>query len=233
VQCNAIVCPTQFKTQRYCDMLRELCPEMENASPGQIKSSRLPDLHTVIVTDSHLPGSFNLKDLMQAGTNHHIQLLQALQKKLVCDDPINIQFTSGTTGKPKGATLSHHNIVNNAHFVGMRIGFNWRKNVRICLPVPLYHCFGSVGGGMIMALYGATVVFPSTGYDGRANLSAIEKEKCNFVYGTPTMFIDMLGQPDLAQFDLSSIVGGIAAGSPCPPEVIRKVIDVMGAKEIL
>lgn len=233
VQCNAVVCPTKFKTQHYCDMLRQLCPEMETASPGGIKSSRLPDLHTVIVTDSQQPGSFLLKDLMQAGSSQHYQQLQDLQKKLVCDDPINIQFTSGTTGKPKGATLSHHNIVNNAYFTGMRIGYNWRNNVRICLPVPLYHCFGSVGGGIIMALYGSTVVFPSTGYDGRANLRAIEKEKCTFVYGTPTMFIDMLGQPDLAKIDLSSVVGGIAAGSPCPSEVMRKIINIMGIKEMV
>ncbi|KAK9965637.1 hypothetical protein ABG768_004714 [Culter alburnus] len=233
VQCNAIVCPTQFKTQRYCDMLRQLCPEMETASPGGIKSSRLPDLNTVIVTDSQQPGTFHLKDLMQAGDSQHHQQLQDLQKKLVCDDPINIQFTSGTTGKPKGATLSHHNIVNNSYFIGMRIGYNWKKNVRICLPVPMYHCFGSVGGGMIMAVHGTTVVFPSTGYDGHANLVAIEKEKCTYVYGTPTMFIDMLSQPALSQTDLSSLEGGIAAGSPCPPEVIRKVISIMGLKEIV
>ncbi|XP_016124230.1 acyl-CoA synthetase family member 2, mitochondrial-like [Sinocyclocheilus grahami] len=233
VQCNAVVCPTQFKTQRYCDMLRQLCPEMETASSGGIKSSRLPDLHTVIVTDSQQPGAFHLKDVMQAGSSQHYQQLQDLLKILSCDDPINIQFTSGTTGKPKGATLSHHNIVNNAYFIGTRIGYNWKKNVRICLPVPLYHCFGSVGGGIVMAVHGTTVIFPSTGYDGHANLVAIEKEKCTFMYGTPTMFIDMLSQPDLAQIDFSSVEGGITAGSPCPPEVIRKVINVTGAKEML
>ncbi|XP_067286435.1 medium-chain acyl-CoA ligase ACSF2, mitochondrial [Pseudorasbora parva] len=233
VQCNAVVCPTQFKTQKYCDMLRQICPEMEKASPGRIKSSRLPDLHTVIVTDSEQPGTFHLKDLKQAGSSQHLQELRDLEKKLVCDDPINIQFTSGTTGKPKGATLSHHNIVNNAYFIGLRIGFNWRKNVRICLPVPMYHCFGSVGGGLVMAVHGTTVVFPSAGYNGHANLVAIEKEKCTFLYGTPTMFIDMLSQPVLPQIDLSSVEGGIAAGSPCPPEVIRKVINVMGIKDIV
>uniref|UniRef100_A0A9J7YMH6 Medium-chain acyl-CoA ligase ACSF2, mitochondrial n=1 Tax=Cyprinus carpio carpio TaxID=630221 RepID=A0A9J7YMH6_CYPCA len=201
VQCNAVVCPTQFKSQKYCEMLRQLCPEMEMASPGGIKSSRLPDLHTVIVTDSQQPGAFHLKDVMQAGSSQHLQQLQDLQKNLSCDDPINIQFTS--------------------------------KNVRICLPVPLYHCFGSVGGGMVMAVHGTTVVFPSSGYDGHANLVAIEKEKCTFVYGTPTMFIDMLSQPDLAKIDLSSVEGGISAGSPCPPEVIRKIINIMGIKEML
>ncbi|XP_073684362.1 medium-chain acyl-CoA ligase ACSF2, mitochondrial [Garra rufa] len=233
VQCNAIVCPTQFKTQKYCDMLRQLCPEMETASPGGIKSSRLPDLHSVIVTDSKQPGAFQMKDVMQAGSSQYHQQLQELQKKLTCDDPINIQFTSGTTGKPKGATLSHHNIVNNAYFIGTRIGYHWRKNVRICVPVPMYHCFGSVGGGMVMAVHSSTIVFPSTGYDGHANLVAIENEKCTFVYGTPTMFIDMLNQPELPKIDLSSVQGGLVAGSPCPPEVIRKVISVMGVKEMV
>nr|XP_055032070.1 medium-chain acyl-CoA ligase ACSF2, mitochondrial [Misgurnus anguillicaudatus] len=233
VQCNAIVCPTQFKTQKYCEMLRQLCPEMEKSSPGRIKSSKLPDLHTVIVTDSQQPGAFHLKDVMQAANSEHHQQLQDLQKKIMCDDPINIQFTSGTTGKPKGATLTHHNIVNNSYFIGLRVGYDWRKNVRVCLPVPMYHCFGSVGGGMTMALHGVTLVYPSRGYDGRANLVAIEKEKCTFVYGTPTMYIDMLGQRDLAQFDLSSVGTGIVAGSPCPPEVLRKVINNMGVKEML
>ncbi|RXN09632.1 acyl- synthetase family member mitochondrial [Labeo rohita] len=146
---------------------------------------------------------------------------------------VEFALRKGTTGKPKGATLSHHNIVNNALFIGMRIGFNWRKNVRVCVPVPMYHCFGSVGGGMVMAIHGTTIVFPSTGYDGHANLVAAEKEKCTFVYGTPTMFIDMLNQPDLPKIDLSSVEGGVVAGSPCPPEVIRKVISVMGIKEVV
>ncbi|XP_051958703.1 medium-chain acyl-CoA ligase ACSF2, mitochondrial-like [Xyrauchen texanus] len=232
VQCNAIVCPTQFKTQKYCEMVRQIFPEMNRTSPGRINSLKLPDLHTVILTDSHQPGTFHLNDVMQAGTNQHHQQLQDLQKKVMCDDPINIQFTSGTTGSPKGVTLTHHNIVNNAYFVGMRLGYGWRKNVRLCLPVPMYHCFGSVGGGMVMALHGVTLVYPSTAYDVHANLVAMQKEKCTFVYGTPTMFIDMLGQRDLAQFDLSSVVGGIVAGSPCPPEVIQNAINIMGIKEL-
>uniref|UniRef100_A0A8C8IWK0 Medium-chain acyl-CoA ligase ACSF2, mitochondrial n=1 Tax=Oncorhynchus tshawytscha TaxID=74940 RepID=A0A8C8IWK0_ONCTS len=231
VGCNAIVCPTQFKTQKYCDMLRQICPEMDTAIPGSVKSARLPDLHTMIVTDSRQPGMYHLEDVMQAGSSQHMQQLEELQKKLSFDDPINIQFTSGTTGNPKGATLSHHNIVNNAYFIGMRLGYDWR--VRVCLPVPMYHCFGSVGGGIVMATHGITLVCPSTGYDGRANLAAMESERCTFVYGTPTMYIDMLGQPDLAKFDLSSVEGGIMAGSPCPPEIVKKVISTMGIKEFV
>uniref|UniRef100_A0A8C8IX47 Medium-chain acyl-CoA ligase ACSF2, mitochondrial n=1 Tax=Oncorhynchus tshawytscha TaxID=74940 RepID=A0A8C8IX47_ONCTS len=235
VGCNAIVCPTQFKTQKYCDMLRQICPEMDTAIPGSVKSARLPDLHTMIVTDSRQPGMYHLEDVMQAGSSQHMQQLEELQKKLSFDDPINIQFTSGTTGNPKGATLSHHNIVNNAYFIGMRLGYDWRvsSQVRVCLPVPMYHCFGSVGGGIVMATHGITLVCPSTGYDGRANLAAMESERCTFVYGTPTMYIDMLGQPDLAKFDLSSVEGGIMAGSPCPPEIVKKVISTMGIKEFV
>ncbi|KAF7705443.1 medium-chain acyl-CoA ligase ACSF2, mitochondrial [Silurus meridionalis] len=232
VQCKAIVCPTQFKTQRYYDMLRQLCPDIDTTSPGGLKNSRLPDLSTVIVTDSKQPGAFQWNDLMQAGSSQHYQELEYLQKKLNFDDPINIQFTSGTTGSPKGAALTHHNIVNNAYFIGLRVGYDWRRRIKVCLPVPLYHCFGSVGGGMIMAVHGATLVFPSTAYDGRANLAAMQNEKCTFVYGTPTMYIDMLGQPDLAKFDLSSVEAGVVAGSPCPPEVLRKVIKIMGIKEV-
>uniref|UniRef100_A0AAQ5ZLG0 Medium-chain acyl-CoA ligase ACSF2, mitochondrial n=1 Tax=Amphiprion ocellaris TaxID=80972 RepID=A0AAQ5ZLG0_AMPOC len=126
---KAIVCPTQFKTQKYCDMLRKICPEIEKASPGDIKSTRLPDLRSVIVLDSRQPGMFHLEDVMQAGSSQYVQQLQDLQKTLQFDDPINIQFTSGTTGTPKGATLTHHNIVNNAYFVGRRMGYHWRVSI--------------------------------------------------------------------------------------------------------
>uniref|UniRef100_A0A671YHS4 Medium-chain acyl-CoA ligase ACSF2, mitochondrial n=1 Tax=Sparus aurata TaxID=8175 RepID=A0A671YHS4_SPAAU len=226
VGCKAIVCHSQFKTQKYCDMLRQICPEIESSSPGGIKSARLPDLRSVIVLDSLQPGMFHFDDVMQAGSSQYVQQLQDLQKKLSCDDPINIQFTSGTTGAPKGATLSHFNIVNNAYTVGKR------PHTRVCLPVPLYHCFGSVGGGMCMAVHGISLVFPSAGYDGKANLAAMESERCTFVYGTPTMYVDMINQPDLAKHDLSSVHTGIMAGSPCPPEVVKQVISVMGIKGI-
>uniref|UniRef100_A0AAZ3RB09 Medium-chain acyl-CoA ligase ACSF2, mitochondrial n=1 Tax=Oncorhynchus tshawytscha TaxID=74940 RepID=A0AAZ3RB09_ONCTS len=230
VQCKAVVCPTQFKTQRFCDMLRQICPEMDTAESGVFRSSRLPDLRMVIVTDSRQTGTVHVEDVMQAGSRQHHQELQDLQTKLSFDDPINIQFTSGTTGSPKGATLSHHNIVNNAYFVGLRLGFNWKVT---CVPVPLYHCIGSVIGGMCMALHGITLVFPSAGYDSRANLEAIQNERCNFLYGTPTMYIDMLGQPDLHNYDLSSVESGFTGGSLCPPEVMRKLKTDMNVKDMI
>uniref|UniRef100_A0A8D0CSB7 Medium-chain acyl-CoA ligase ACSF2, mitochondrial n=1 Tax=Sander lucioperca TaxID=283035 RepID=A0A8D0CSB7_SANLU len=218
VGCKAIVCLTQFKTQKYCDMLRQICPEIETSTPGDIRSARLPDLRSVIVIDSRQPGMFHLEDVMQAGSSQYIQQLQDLQKKISFDDPINIQFTSGTTGVPKGATLSHHNIINNAYFVGSRMGYTWRPDLRICLPVPMYHCFGSVGGGMCIAMHSV-------------NLS-ISPHRCTYIYGTPTMYVDWINQPDLAKYDLSSVHSGIMAGSPCPPEVVKKVITMMGVKEI-
>lgn len=229
---SAVVCPSQFKIQRYYDMLKQLCPDMDTASPGGIKSSRLPELRTVILTDCEQPGTFHMRHVMEAGSSQYVQQLEELQKKLSCDDPINIQFTSGTTGAPKGATLSHHNIVNNSYFIGTQVGYHWRPHVKICLPVPLYHCFGSVGGGLVMAMHGATLVFPSSGYNSQANLAAMQAERCTFIYGTPTMYIDMLGQPDLPTYDLSSVEGAIMAGSPCPPEVVCKVIDKMNIKQL-
>ncbi|KAM9773404.1 medium-chain acyl-CoA ligase ACSF2, mitochondrial isoform X2 [Syngnathus typhle] len=231
VGCKAVVCPEAFKTQKYCEMLRLICPEMATCPAGDIRSSRLPDLRCVIVLDGgRHPGAFSLDQVLQAGDGRSLRQLHEL--RLSCDDPINIQFTSGTTGQPKGATLTHHNVVNNAFFVGKRVGFDWQPSTRVCVPVPLYHCFGSVGGGICMAVHGISLVFPSPWYSSKDNLDAMQKEKCTFVYGTPTMYVDMTSQPDVHKYDLSSVVGGLIAGSPCPPELVKRIISTMGIKEI-
>uniref|UniRef100_A0A3Q4IFV9 Medium-chain acyl-CoA ligase ACSF2, mitochondrial n=1 Tax=Neolamprologus brichardi TaxID=32507 RepID=A0A3Q4IFV9_NEOBR len=205
VGCKAVVCPTQFKTLNYCDMLRKICPEIETSSPGDIKSSRY-------------------RSPVSPSANRLSPTLWLYK----CSN-VRIIFYQGTTGAPKGATLSHHNIINNAYFIGRRMGYHWRV---ICVPVPLYHCFGSVGAGICMAVHGISTVYPSRGYDGKANLAAIESERCTFIYGTPTMYVDMVNQLDLTKYDLSSVVGGIMAGSPCPQELVKKVVFDLKVKEI-
>ncbi|XP_015266223.1 PREDICTED: acyl-CoA synthetase family member 2, mitochondrial [Gekko japonicus] len=232
VGCKAMVFPTQFKTQKYYEILKQVCPELGLSNPGALKSKNLPELSVVITLDSKLPGAFQMADVMQAGDSSHKKQLQDIRKTLVCQEPINIQFTSGTTGSPKGATLSHSNIVNNANLIGIRLGVD-KMQARCCLPVPLYHCLGSVAGCMVMAIHGVCLVFPSLSFEAKASLKALEQEKCTHVYGTPTMYIDMLGQPDFDTYDLSSVRGGIIAGSPAPPEIIKKIMKKMNMWEMV
>ncbi|NXN73936.1 ACSF2 synthetase, partial [Himantopus himantopus] len=239
VGCKALVFPTQFKTQKYYDILKQSCPELEKSSPGGIKSKRLPDLSVVITVDSKLPGTFHMDEVMQAGDSSHMKQLRAVQRTLSCNEPINIQFTSGTTGSPKGATLSHRNIVNNANLIGLRLGFTEQVGLggntdyRIVVPAPLYHCLASVGGCMVMALHGSSCIFSSPSFEGKAALEAVSREKCSFLHGTPTMYIDMLSQPDFDSYDLSSLRGGVIAGSPVPPEIMKMVITKMHMPEIV
>ncbi|XP_053158632.1 medium-chain acyl-CoA ligase ACSF2, mitochondrial isoform X2 [Hemicordylus capensis] len=232
VSCKALVFPTQFKTQRYYEILKKVCPELEQSSPGAIKSKRLPDLSIVITLDSKLPGTITMDDVMQAGDSSHKKQLQDIQKTLDCKEPINIQFTSGTTGSPKGATLSHYNIVNNAYLIGIRMRCSSRET-RCCLPVPLYHCLGSVGGCMLMAVHGVSLVFPSRSFEAKAALKAVDHEKCTHIHGTPTMFIDMLAQADFDNYNISTLQGGVIAGSTVPPEVIKKIMKKMNMQEMV
>ncbi|NXV48435.1 ACSF2 synthetase, partial [Uria aalge] len=239
VGCKALVFPTQFKTQKYYDILKQSCPELEKSSPGGIKSKSLPDLSIVITVDSKLPGTFHMDEMLQAGDSSHMKQLRAVQQTLSCNEPINIQFTSGTTGSPKGATLSHRNIVNNANLIGLRlgitkqVGLSGNTDYRICVPAPLYHCLASVGGCMVMAVHGSSCIFSSPSFEGKAALEAVSREKCSFLYGTPTMFIDMLSQPDFDSYDLSSLRGGVIAGSPVPPEIMKLVMTKMHMPEIV
>jgi fatty-acyl-CoA synthase len=154
----------------------------------------------------------------------------AAQATLSADDPINIQYTSGTTGFPKGATLSHHNILNNGYFVGQLCGYT--EADRICVPVPLYHCFGMVMGNLAATSHGACLVYPAPAFEPAATLSAVEQERCTSLYGVPTMFIAMLADAGFDSHDLSSLRTGIMAGSPCPVEVMKQVVERMGMTEV-
>ena len=210
--CRLLVSAESFKTSDYVGMLKEVRED-------------LPDLEGVIYL-----GSDQWDTLAEHGDSIPMHRLHEREAELSFDDPINIQYTSGTTGYPKGATLSHHNILNNGFFVGELC--NYTEQDRVCIPVPFYHCFGMVMGNLGATTHGACMVIPAPGFDPALTLQAVQDERCTSLYGVPTMFIAELGVPDFAAYDLSSLRTGIMAGSPCPVEVMKRVIDEMGAREI-
>jgi fatty-acyl-CoA synthase len=230
--CRAIVSAEQFKSSKYLEMLYALAPELNTCEPGQLKAEKLPDLEIVIrMGDARSPGMFNFPDICQAGGSEERARLQQLRSELRPDDPINIQFTSGTTGNPKGATLTHCNILNNGYLTGA--GMRLTPTDRLCLPVPLYHCFGMVLGNLACFAHGATVVYPSEVFDPLSTLQAIESERCTALHGVPTMFVTELSHPDFEKFDLSTLRTGVMAGAPCPVDVMKRVISDMNMKHIL
>ena len=231
VGCRALVLSPAFKTSNYLEMIADLAPELGHCEPGLLRSHRLPSLEMVIRmgTDTS-PGMINFDELLRAPSREELTALAVLSEKLQFDDPINIQFTSGTTGHPKGATLSHHNILNNGFFVGEAIKLV--PGDRLCIPVPLYHCFGMVMGNLGCLTHGATMVYPAEAFEPLAVLETVAQEKCTGLYGVPTMFIAALDHPRFADFDLSSLRTGIMAGSPCPIEVMKRVIGKMNMAEV-
>ncbi|MFJ9369783.1 AMP-binding protein [Nocardia sp. NPDC101769] len=207
-----LVAAPSFKTSDYAAMITAVRPEC-------------PELEQVVLLDS-----LEWRDLFTSGRAANPDLLAAAQSALSTDDPINIQYTSGTTGFPKGATLSHHNILNNGYFVGELCGYT--EQDRICIPVPFYHCFGMVMGNLAATTHGAAMIIPAPAFDARATLEAVAAECCTSLYGVPTMFIAELADPEFDTYDLSSLRTGIMAGSPCPVEVMKQVIERMGMREV-
>ena len=231
VGCRALVLSPAFKTSNYLEMIADLAPELGHCEPGLLRSHRLPSLEMVIRMGAEKsPGMLNFDDLLRAPSREELTALAVLSEKLQFDDPINIQFTSGTTGHPKGATLSHHIILNNGFFVGEAIKLV--AGDRVCIPVPLYHCFGMVMGNLGCLTHGATMVYPAEAFEPLAVLETVAQEKCTGLYGVPTMFIAALDHPRFADFDLSSLRTGIMAGSPCPIEVMKRVIGKMNMAEV-
>jgi fatty-acyl-CoA synthase len=229
--CGALIIAPSFKSSDYTAMLFELAPELNRSEPGRLQSARLPELHTIVrLGDEPAAGMFLWADLMAQAERVDAERLVERQRQQEFDDPINIQYTSGTTGFPKGATLSHHNILNNGYFVAKLMKFG--ASDRLVIPVPLYHCFGMVMGVLGCTTHGATMIFASEGFDPKAVLEAIQAERATAVYGVPTMFIAELDHPEFASFDLSSLRTGIMAGSPCPVEVMKKVQSIMNMREV-
>eukprot|EP00794_Sanderia_malayensis_P008722 gene8722-9653_t len=232
VGCKALIMMPQFKTSNYYEILTEIAPQLELSQPGQLNCDEIPELqHVVLSEGSQKPGCFTLPEIMHLGGIDEHDMLQHVQSSLHFDEPINIQFTSGTTGSPKGATLTHHNILNNASFLCQVLDY-YQENTKICIPVPLYHCFGMVIGSLAAMISGATAVFPSRGFDASMALNAVHYEKCTAIYGTPTMFIDMLNVPEFGNYNFSLLRTGVMAGSQCPEEVMKQVIHKMNCKEI-
>ena len=226
-----------FRTSDYVGMLQEVVPELSDSSPGQLRSEKLPNLRNVIYIQPHdgsattaPPGMIGWSDLR--GLAGEVTPAALAQRQADChpDDVICIMYTSGTTGNPKGVMLTHHNLVANAAYT--KEGLQFTEEDRLCIPVPFYHCFGSVLGTLCCATAAAAMVVPSEYYEPEKALVAVEKERCTAIHGVPTMFIAELEHPEFERFDLGSLRTGIMAGSPCPIEVMRQVIDRMGCREM-
>ena len=231
VSCKGLITAARFKSSDYIAILQELAPELDSAEPGRLSSRRLPHLKAVIrLGEEKTPGCYNFDDIPATGGVVEKQQLRGLTAVLQPDDPINIQFTSGTTGSPKGATLTHFNILNNGYFVGQAMNFTERD--RLCIPVPFYHCFGMVMGNLNCITHGATMVIPGDGFDPALTLAAVSEERCTALFGVPTMFIAELDLPGFSDYDLSSLRTGIMAGSSCPIDVMKRVIGGMNMKEV-
>ncbi len=225
VGCAALITATSFKSSDYMGMVNMLVPELVAAQPGKLTAKRLPALRCVIQIGGNMPGTFTFNDIAALGGEAERSRLRELAETLQFDEPANIQFTSGTTGAPKGVVLSHHNILNNGYFVGRGLALS--EQDRICIPVPLYHCFGMVMGNLAAVTHGAAMVYPGEGFDPLATLTVVAEERCTALYGVPTMFISMLDHPRFSEFDVGSLRTGIMAGSTCPIELMKRVVSKM------
>ncbi|MBN8873798.1 MAG: AMP-binding protein [Rhodospirillales bacterium] len=231
VGCRALITATRFKTSDYVGMVNTLAPELRTSEAGRLRAAKLPALEMVIqIGPETVPGAIAFDAVHAMGGDAQRAELAALRTTLQFDDPINIQFTSGTTGAPKGATLTHHNILNNGFFIGEAMKLT--EQDRLCIPVPLYHCFGMVLGNLACTTHGTAMIYPGEGFDPLATLSTVAEERCTGLHGVPTMFIAQLEHPEFGRFDLSSLRTGIMAGAPCPIEIMRRAMAQMHLTEI-
>ena len=231
VSCKGLIIASQFKTTNYQELLTRIAPEISFCTDKIIHTERLPFLKFVIKIDEQQhTGIHRFSDLVTPPTADQLDQLDLASQQLQFDETINIQFTSGTTGNPKGTMLTHHNILNNGYFVGE--GIRLTSKDKVCISVPLFHCFGMVMGNLACITHGATMVYPSAVFNPLDTLKTIHEERCTAAYGVPTMFIATLEHEQFNEFDLSSLRTGIMAGSPCPREIMQRVIERMHMSEI-
>jgi fatty-acyl-CoA synthase len=232
VGCKALIMARRHRSSDYVEMLRTVAPEIEREAAGALQAAKLPKLKHVVLLDDgpHPRGARPFSQLTSLAGPGHRGRLDALCAALDPDDAINIQFTSGTTGSPKGATLTHFNIVNNARYAAKAMALSAED--RLCIPVPLYHCFGMVLGVLTCTAVGAGMVFPGDGFDAEATLAAVARYRCTALHGVPTMFIAQLEHANFANYDTLTLRTGIMAGAPCPIDTMRAVIDRMHMREV-
>ena len=229
--CKGLVLQNKFRSSNYEQMLCELCPELPNVSAGKLVSIEYEHLTTIIsTTESSVSGIYNWADFNDLSNDSSDQDLDARLNSQDMDDPINIQYTSGTTGFPKGATLSHHNILNNGYFVAETMNFD--ESDRLVVPVPLYHCFGMVMANLGCLTHGACAIYPSETFEPEAVLHAVQSERATALYGVPTMFIAELALPNFSEYDLKTLRTGIMAGAPCPVDTMTQVNERMNMTEV-
>uniref|UniRef100_A0A1I7Y965 Medium-chain acyl-CoA ligase ACSF2, mitochondrial n=1 Tax=Steinernema glaseri TaxID=37863 RepID=A0A1I7Y965_9BILA len=234
---KALITPAEYRNSNYYRALSEVVPQLarEKEGIGLVHDNMLPQLKHLIIFGNEgrqFRGAWNFTDIVASGGKDEEELLEDLSRKISFDQPVNIQYTSGTTGFPKAATLSHHNVVNNAFFVGKRTGFDKKRHV-ICIPNPLYHCFGCVMGTLAAVVHKATCVFPSPAFNAEKAIEAIEQEKCTVLYGTPTMHIDILGHPRRKDSDVSSLHVGYISGAPCPKSLCESLVTEMNLHDLV
>ena len=237
-EANAVILIGKFRNSDYASMVNEVAPELKDTNPGELHTSRLPHLRNVIYIPPHgdsgeaetPAGMWSWREMV--ARHAEVSAAELAERQAGCrpDDPVNIQYTSGTTGNPKGAMLTHHNLVANAVYVGDCIELT--EEDRLCIPVPFYHCFGCVMGNLGCITHGSAIIIPAEHFDPLKTLQALEQERCTALYGVPTMFIAQLDHPEFESFKITSLRTGIMAGSPCPIEVMRQVIDRMGADQM-
>lgn len=231
VSCKGLIIASTFKTTDYQEIVTKIAPEIQKSHDKVLNAEKLPHLKYLIkIDDQEHVGFRRFQDLLSTPTDEQLAQLQAIASELQFDETINIQFTSGTTGSPKGTMLTHNNILNNGYFVGEAIHLT--PEDRVCISVPLFHCFGMVMGNLACITHGSAMIYPAAVFNALDSLKAIEQEKCTAAYGVPTMFIAKLEQEEFDQFNLSSLRTGIMAGSPCPKEIMKRVMDRMHMRDI-